>query len=691
MNHHLRSHTHHARAHFKNDVLARAPFPTPAPIDRRAINLNIDLPIIGPLLSVLGLNGEKSTSTPPKATPTPTPAPAPVTTPAPAPTSGNTAGNTGNTGNAGNTGSSGGSADSGSGSSGGSTGTNNGGGNASSGTGASGDGTGNGNSNGSSGGNSANNSGGNSGTGDSGSGSSNSGSTSDGSSSGGNNVNSDGSSTSLSGNGSSSSDSGASGNNSGSTSNAASGSTNNLAGGDSQSDSSKSGSQVGGSQSSGSSSSGDGADDSNSGSASGGNNAGVAAAVTGSPTNGAALPGITSSGGSASGDRGQTNDGSVTTSGAGANTNNGGLSKGGIAAIATIGSLLLLLLLLLLLRRRYMKKRSQRHAFWGAAWARRGSGSESLQRSELTMIESGGGYLSARSSFANTDLESNGSPPSSYPATPPPLLLSMDSPSISPPPMAQIRDGTESTQGSPVLMSFDSPPMAARSLSPEFDVRVVQPEDNEDDELQSICVRPFTPSESFTFPKPPSRPSTANSADLSRRNTLTQQFLPVGSRPATADNVLGRRPTLARKVSTQARPQTADVNVSRATFSRSMSIMSRSSSRRFRPPSATAMPNPFLTQSEMDVCSVRSVDLEVIQRPFNPTLDDELPVLPGDKVRVVQEFDDGWAFVEKRFSVDGQWQSGLIPVVCLHAGMDSQETLNAQRMSAYGSTYGVAL
>ncbi|KAF4581440.1 hypothetical protein EYR40_009725 [Pleurotus pulmonarius] len=691
MNHHLRSHTHHARGHFKNDVLARAPFPTPAPIERRAINLGIDLPIIGPLLSVLGLNGEKSTSTTPKATPTPTPttAPAAVTTPAPVPTSGSTGGNTGTTGNSGNTGNSGGSTDSGSVSSGGSSSNNSGSGNTSSGAGASGDSGSTGNSNGSSGGNSATNGGGSNGSGDSVS--SNGGSTSDGSSSGGNSGNSSGSSTSSSGNGSSGSDSGASSNTSGSTGNTASGSADNSSGGNSQSDTNNSGSQVGGSQSSGSSSSGTGVDDSSSNSASGGNNAGVAAAVTGSPTIVAGVPGITSSGGSASGDRGQTSDGSVATSGTGANSSGGGLSKGGIAAIATIGSLLLLLILLLLIRRRYMKKRSERRAFWGAAWTRRGSGSESLQRSELTMIESGGGYLSARSSFANTDLESDGSPPSSYPATPPPLLLSMDSPSISPPPMAQIRDGTESTQGSPVLMSFDSPPMAARTLSPEFDVRVVQPENDEDDELQSICVRPFTPSESFTFPKPPSRPSTANSADVSRRNTLTQQFLPIGSRPATADNVLGRRPTLARKVSTQTRPQTADVNVSRATFSRSMSIMSRSSSRRFRPPSATAMPNPFLTQSEMDVCSVRSVDLEVIQRPFNPTLDDELPVLPGDKVRVVQEFDDGWAFVEKRFSVDGQWQSGLIPIVCLHTGMDSQETLNAQRMSVYGTAYGVAL
>lgn len=50
-----------------------------------------------------------------------------------------------------------------------------------------------------------------------------------------------------------------------------------------------------------------------------------------------------------------------------------------------------------------------------------------------------------------------------------------------------------------------------------------------------------------------------------------------------------------------------------------------------------------------------------VQRPFTPTLADELAVSAGDVIKVVRAFDDGWAFCVK---ADGVGR-GLIPLTAL--------------------------
>jgi hypothetical protein len=90
--------------------------------------------------------------------------------------------------------------------------------------------------------------------------------------------------------------------------------------------------------------------------------------------------------------------------------------------------------------------------------------------------------------------------------------------------------------------------------------------------------------------------------------------------------------------------------------------------------------------------------IEVIRRPFTPTLDDELSVLPGDRVRILQVFDDGWAFVEKMvgasFARNDRNDRGLIPVDCLREAGQALPTFLAQkRVSSYsvdGEIKGVA-
>ena len=73
----------------------------------------------------------------------------------------------------------------------------------------------------------------------------------------------------------------------------------------------------------------------------------------------------------------------------------------------------------------------------------------------------------------------------------------------------------------------------------------------------------------------------------------------------------------------------------------------------------------------------------MICRPFVPTLEDELLVSPGDRVRILQVFDDGWAMVEKvgaGSSIDGnQQRRGLIPVDCLREAGQPLPSFLAQK------------
>ena len=66
-----------------------------------------------------------------------------------------------------------------------------------------------------------------------------------------------------------------------------------------------------------------------------------------------------------------------------------------------------------------------------------------------------------------------------------------------------------------------------------------------------------------------------------------------------------------------------------------------------------------------------------------PTLDDELRVDPGDAVRVVRRFDDGWAYAENRNS----GLRGLFPIDCLRdADQDLPEFLAAKHLDGYTGT-----
>ena len=77
-----------------------------------------------------------------------------------------------------------------------------------------------------------------------------------------------------------------------------------------------------------------------------------------------------------------------------------------------------------------------------------------------------------------------------------------------------------------------------------------------------------------------------------------------------------------------------------------------------------------------------------IQRPFLPAMEDEMAVAPGEAVRILRRFDDGWAVAEK---VAGG-QQGLIPIDCLRAPEEELPAFLAKkRISSYRASTATAL
>lgn len=70
----------------------------------------------------------------------------------------------------------------------------------------------------------------------------------------------------------------------------------------------------------------------------------------------------------------------------------------------------------------------------------------------------------------------------------------------------------------------------------------------------------------------------------------------------------------------------------------------------YSPPAPATTPVPiFPTASEA-----------VVNRGFIPTLPDELSVTAGDRIRVLAQYDDGWALC-----VNGRGEQGMVPQECL--------------------------
>jgi len=284
-------------------------------------------------------------------------------------------------------------------------------------------------------------------------------------------------------------------------------------------------------------------------------------------------------------------------------------------------------------------------------------------------------------------------PIAALPPSPPPALLPSSHVNRS---STGCRGGNGNEHGSPVLISLaDSPRAPSTSLlhtlyqdavslnsksedsssmnsfcaeyisRAELDAARVQ---DESDSHPCMSVRPFTPSESFPFPKPPSRPATADNAITNLISLNQPNAFPF--RPLTSDAAVTKK-TPFNKGNLMSHPKMVDVAIPRHSSSSRQSILMGA------PCKHEITSNPFMSQAEI-VSNAGDVqnELEMAQFHHVPDMDHELAIAPGDKVRVLEACDDGWAFVEKRSSFGGlvQWETGFIPLACLETGLVANES-----------------
>ncbi|THU85992.1 hypothetical protein K435DRAFT_822268 [Dendrothele bispora CBS 962.96] len=89
-------------------------------------------------------------------------------------------------------------------------------------------------------------------------------------------------------------------------------------------------------------------------------------------------------------------------------------------------------------------------------------------------------------------------------------------------------------------------------------------------------------------------------------------------------------------------------------------------------------------------------EFEIIQRPFVPSMEDELRVSVGEKVKIVQVFTDGWALIERNAvddvkgkGVEGSAAArGLIPVDCFRQAGQELPTFLREKNEGAGWKVG---
>ncbi|KAI0700356.1 hypothetical protein C8T65DRAFT_580381 [Cerioporus squamosus] len=156
-----------------------------------------------------------------------------------------------------------------------------------------------------------------------------------------------------------------------------------------------------------------------------------------------------------------------------------------------------------------------------------------------------------------------------------------------------------------------------------------------------FSVRPFSPSETFSFPQPPKDDAQSRASEMVSGSVKSSV---LGSAFFTAEEAYS--------------PSAENENP----FADFTEVG--------RPPSAatdSSVPQHF-------------APVETIRRPFVPSMNDELAVSPGDEVRILKRFDDGWAVAEKV----GAGVQGLIPIDCMRAVEEELPAFLAKkRISSY--------
>ncbi|KAG1728506.1 uncharacterized protein EDB91DRAFT_1060542 [Suillus paluster] len=230
------------------------------------------------------------------------------------------------------------------------------------------------------------------------------------------------------------------------------------------------------------------------------------------------------------------------------------------------------------------------------------------------------------------------------------------------PPMAEVRERTSLLfpSASAVARRESMNSMMSNGSDSDTQYLVVTNDLNPPGLSSPMSVRPFSPSESFAFPKPPVCLNEGQSASSALVASGFGPFSPSSS-AATPVHIHSPPPIF----NTDVLPSTPPAPHLQPPLSASLTAIVDQSS------------NPFADPVKPE--------FETVCRPFKSTLDDELSVAPGDKVCVLNVFDDGWVFVEKQSSFSNHAEKGLIPVDCLRAaGQALPEFLAQKRVSSYG-------
>jgi len=320
-----------------------------------------------------------------------------------------------------------------------------------------------------------------------------------------------------------------------------------------------------------------------------------------------------------------------------------GLSSGGIAGIVIALLIVGLATVVVMLRRRAIARRAKRRQQWvGRGIANMASHSDNGS-SRFGSIGSGktgtaAGTRSARSSFGTTFDQSQS-----------PHNMNLDGLLPPMPPMAEIRGEGPFILGLDLNSSHKTNTNSKRNSAgsknsiasdPNAQYLFFPPISQGNGAIGSpMSVRPFSPSELYSFPKPPPEASTQSGERVSVFSQLHNN-----GHSGQVDNI--------------------------------------------RSSDATEHPlvNPFADPIAATIATQPAVaDIEVIRRPFIPTLQDELIVAAGDRVRILQTFDDGWTLVQKipppvdkkgKARAVDEFDQGLIPIECLR---DADQDFIAQK------------
>ncbi|KAI8994167.1 hypothetical protein BD414DRAFT_275258 [Trametes punicea] len=347
-----------------------------------------------------------------------------------------------------------------------------------------------------------------------------------------------------------------------------------------------------------------------------------------------------------------------------------GLSAGIIIAISVIVALLFLVLLVFCCRRRAIALRLRRRKNWFVAGSY-GSGVSPDDYKD----GSGGAGKSARSSFAtNFDRGQMLTPAPQLDLLPPIDQMSQVWPSnmsgsITVPPVSRTVESEPSPtiRAAPDRTSLSSlssggggtsrPPSQTSQYLTLPGAAATEASPYGLDFPSPFSVRPFSPSETFSFPRPPQGDAHGRGSGVLDNSVLSGSALSASESSAaffTAEDHLGS------SASTSPDPHCENPFLDFTEIAAGAA----------RPPSTSTESCP----------SSHFAPVETIRRPFVPTMEDEMAVVQGERVRILRRFDDGWAYAEK-VSTGSQ---GLIPIDCLRpVAEDLPAFLAKKRLSSY--------